>query len=83
MGMFSLIIFAVFFYFMMRFGCGSHMTHGNHDHTGSKQYFDPVSGELVKDDSGYGKIIDGQLYRFVSKDNLDLFDKDPNRYINQ
>jgi len=26
----SFLLFAVFFYLMMRFGCGAHMVHGNH-----------------------------------------------------
>ncbi len=82
MGLLPLLLIAVFFYFMIRFGCGSHMTHGNHDKSEPEKHYDPVSGDFVNDDSGYGKIIDGQLYRFVSKENLDRFDKDPNRYIN-
>jgi hypothetical protein len=28
-GLITLLLFAAFFYFMMRFGCGSHMVHGN------------------------------------------------------
>ncbi len=33
-GLFSLLLFAAFFYFMMRFGCGAHIVngHGGHDH---------------------------------------------------
>lgn len=26
----SFLVFAAFFYLMMRFGCGAHMVHGNH-----------------------------------------------------
>ena len=29
-GLFSFLLFAVFFYLMMRFGCGAHMGHGGH-----------------------------------------------------
>lgn len=30
-----LLVFAAFFYFMMRFGCGAHMAHGGHgEHEG-------------------------------------------------
>ena len=29
---FSFLLFAVFFYLMMRFGCGSHAVHGHHQH---------------------------------------------------
>ncbi len=37
-GLLSLLLFAAFFYFMMRFGCGAHMVHGHgsghQDYTG-------------------------------------------------
>ena len=33
-GLLSLLLFAVFFYFMMRFGCGAHMVHGHGGHEG-------------------------------------------------
>jgi hypothetical protein len=29
-GLFSLLLFVAFFYVMMRFGCGTHMVHGDH-----------------------------------------------------
>jgi hypothetical protein len=29
-GILWLLMIAVFFYFMMRFGCGAHMVHGGH-----------------------------------------------------
>ena len=32
-GLVSLLLFAAFFYFMMRFGCGAHMGHGHRGHT--------------------------------------------------
>ena len=31
-GLFSLLVFAGLFYFMMRFGCGAHMVHGHGGH---------------------------------------------------
>ena len=31
-GLFSLLVFAGLFYFMMRFGCGAHMVHGHSGH---------------------------------------------------
>ena len=48
-GFLSLLLFAAFFYFMMRFGCGAHMVHGNHGgHEGhgdtGKSITDPVCG---------------------------------------
>lgn len=29
-GLFTLLLYAGLFYFLMRFGCGAHMTHGHH-----------------------------------------------------
>lgn len=31
-GLLSLLLFAGFFYFMMRFGCGAHLVHGHAGH---------------------------------------------------
>ena len=59
-GLFSLLLFAGFFYLMMRFGCGSHMAHGGHGHQhgkpsaenddqgamGSIMYFCPMHPEI-------------------------------------
>jgi hypothetical protein len=50
----SFLLFAAFFYLMMRFGCGAHMVHGNHgghNHEGktlrfcSKQCLDKFESE--------------------------------------
>lgn len=48
-GLFSLLLFAVFFYVMMRFGCGAHMIHGGHGGQGQHaaaggDNTDPVCG---------------------------------------
>jgi len=83
-GLLSLLIFALFFYFMMRFGCGAHMTHGSHHHSPSQpNHKDPVCGMEVDADSGYGKMHMKQLYRFCSKGCLDKFDNDPEKYLDQ
>jgi YHS domain-containing protein len=86
-GLFSLIVFALLFYFMMRFGCGAHMTHGHHSHTDNAQdqqeLFDPINGEQVEENEGYGKLHNGKLYRFTSKENLNEFDKNPDKFINK
>lgn len=86
-GLSSLIIFALFFYFMMRFGCGAHIAHGHHNHTDNAQdqqeFFDPISGEQVEENKGYGKLYNDKLYRFISKENLDEFDKNPDKYISK
>ena len=88
-GLFSLLFFALFFYLMMRFGCGAHITHGNHgskEHDHEKMdnqiFIDPICGSKVKDEEGYGMLHDGKLYRFCSKEHLDEFDQNPSKFIN-
>lgn len=87
-GLLSLLIFAGLFYVMMRFGCGAHMVHGHGGHGGhsghgseGKKHVDPVCGLEVETDKGYGKMYEGTLYRFCSKNCLDKFDADPERYL--
>jgi len=87
-GLISLLFFAVVFYLMMRFGCGAHMVHGRHGHHGrgsetAVKHIDPVCGMQVDAEQGYGKMQAGQLYRFCSRDCLDKFEAEPNKYINQ
>jgi YHS domain-containing protein len=90
-GLGSLLLFALFFYLMMRFGCGAHMAHGSHgghgnhaDHGDSNtNHIDPVCGMNVEPDKGYGKMFQGQLYRFCSRSCLDKFDEDPEQYLNK
>lgn len=84
-GLFSLLLFAVFFYVMMRFGCGAHMVHGGHgghgQHTAAEgDDTDPVCGMRVSADSGYTKVHQGKSYRFCSRSCLDKFDADPQQY---
>lgn len=86
-GLGSLLLFAVFFYLMMRFGCGAHMTHGRGGHgghgDGGVKHVDPVCGMEVETDKGYGKMYEDTLYRFCSKSCLDKFDVDPEHYLNK
>ncbi len=89
-GLGSLLFFAILFFFMMRYGCGSHMSHGHGgghsgSHGGDKatQYIDPVCGMKVDVEQGYGKMHEGTLYRFCSRSCLDKFDADPERYLNK
>lgn len=83
-GLFSFLLFAGLFYFMMRHGCGAHMAHGHHEEKNINDSFvDPVCGRKVEDDQGYGKLQDGHLYRFCSKDCLDTFDLEPKRFIKE
>jgi YHS domain-containing protein len=88
-GLLSFLLFAGLFYLMMRFGCGAHMIHGGHGGHGvhvdsppsGTQSIDPVCGMEVAPDQGYGKMVEGQLYRFCSRQCLDRFEAEPNKYI--
>ena len=86
----SFLIFAGLFYLMMRFGCGAHVIHGHgsghhHDRKDKKadQSIDPVCGEPVPWNEGYGKMESGHLYRFCSRRCLDDFESDPQRYMQE
>ena len=67
---------------MMRFGCGTHMMHGRHGTTDAdpSKHIDPVCGKDVPPREGYGKMHADQLYRFCSRDCLDAFEDEPDRY---
>ena len=81
-GLGSFLLFALLFFVMMRFGCGAHVGHGGHGH--GKQTpaddRDPVCGMPVAADCGYSKMYAGHEYRFCSRDCLDRFEADPDRY---
>jgi YHS domain-containing protein len=94
-GLLWLLVWGAVFYFMMRFGCGSHMVHGGHGAHGSgggahgshssragtdATTKDPVCGMTVAPDSGYSRMYQGQEYRLCSRKCLDQFDADPARY---
>ena len=83
----SFLLFAGFFYLMMRFGCGAHMVHGTHD--GHEQAHredeggaakDPVCGMPVEAGRGYSEHYGGRVLHFCSKQCLDKFDAEPRRY---
>lgn len=87
-GLLSLLLFAGLFFVLMRFGCGAHMMHGHqgsHGHDkhdeGQKKHIDPVCGMEVNIEQGYGKMYEGNLYRFCSRDCLDKFEKEPEQYL--
>lgn len=89
-GLGSLLLFAVFFYFMMRFGCGAHMIHGHGGHGGHKgsnapqgSPKDPVCGMEVAEGEGYSKMHLGRQLRFCSRKCLDQFELSPERYVAQ
>ncbi len=84
-GLGSLLFFAILFFVMMRYGCGSHMMHGHGSHGGGKEakYIDPVCDMEVEAVQGYGKMYEGKLYRFCTRSCLDKFDADPEYYLNK
>ena len=79
----SFLLFAGLFYFMMRFGCGSHAVHGHH-HAGhgepGRTNKDPVCGMEVEQGRGYSEVFAGREYRFCSRKCLDKFDAEPQRF---
>lgn len=94
-GLAGFLLFAALFFFMMRFGCGSHAGHGGHgdhgDHEGHEgrgaagttlaTSTDPVCGMRVEGDTGYARAYRGTTYRFCSRDCLDKFDAAPEQYL--
>jgi hypothetical protein len=59
-GLSSFLIFSVFFYLIMRFGCGAHMMHGHHGLPNNSNFdplFDPVCGMKVEEKEGYESHI--------------------------
>ncbi len=85
-GLGSLLIFAILFFLMMRYGCGAHMMHGHgkvKNKNKEEKYTDPVCNMTVNDDEGYGKMHKGELYRFCTRSCLNKFDDEPDRYLNK
>ena len=89
-GLLSFLLFAVFFYLMMRFGCGAHMVHGGHGgHGGGEREehqpstgsaTDPVCGMAVEPGRGYSETYGDRQFHFCSRKCLDKFDAEPRRY---
>jgi YHS domain-containing protein len=93
-GLLSFLLFGVFFYLMMRFGCGAHMVHGGHGGHGGGEHEghsgpgsqegsakDPVCGMTVAPGQGYAKNHEGRLLHFCSRNCLDKFEAEPKRYL--
>ena len=85
-GLISLLLFAGAFYLMMRFGCGAHMVHGSHGKHGHNdgtdvKHIDPVCGMQISPQEGYGKMHDGRLFRFCSRNCLDKFEEEPDSFL--
>ncbi len=79
--LFSFLLYAVFFYLLMRFSCGAHMIHGSHQ-SKPTQSVDPVCGMEVSPEKGFSKIYQGKEYRFCSRSCLIKFDDAPDKYLN-
>lgn len=87
-GLLTFLIFAGFFYFMMRFGCGAHAVHGHHGGHGDgkrdgAELKDPVCGMKVEPGHGYARAYEGREYRFCSRNCLDRFDLAPEHYTEE
>lgn len=86
-GLLWFLVIGGLFYFMMRFGCGAHVVHGEGGHGGyaghgdAGRETDPVCGMTLAADQGYSKMHQGTLYRFCSRDCLDKFEADPDKYL--
>lgn len=74
-GLLTFLFFAGCFYLMMRM----HMGHGAHGGD-MPNHVDPVCGMQVDPNQGYGRMYRGSLYRFCSRNCLDKFDAEPDRY---
>lgn len=86
----SLLVLGALFFFMMRFGCGAHMSHGRggrgqgHRHSGGQNpdvaTRDPVCGMEVPVDRGYSKIVGDREIRFCSRRCLEEFEAAPTHH---
>ncbi len=86
------LIWALFIFAMMRFGCGAHvMGHGHghrHDHepTGGPRWIppekdtDPVCGMTVETRTAKSSIYDGRVYYFCSQECRQKFEDSPTAY---
>jgi YHS domain-containing protein len=93
--LYFLVIGALFF-FMMRFGCGSHvMGHGHHHHSddnrhtgpggsvpnaGPAQVRDPVRGMTIETNTARTSIHHGGVYYFCSDECRSKFEASPATY---
>jgi YHS domain-containing protein len=83
-GLVTLLLYALFFYLMMRFGCGAHMVHGHghgHEGHGEGSAKDPVCGVSVEPGRGYTMNYQGRVRHFCSRKCLDSFEAEPQRYV--
>jgi YHS domain-containing protein len=84
-GLITLLLFAGLFYGLMRFTCGADLIHGGHAgiaHGKDPRDFDPVCGRAVETRAEFGMMYHGKLYRFCSRECLDTFEAEPEKYLN-
>lgn len=91
------LAFGALFFFMMRFGCGAHVTgHGHHapgndDKLGPRHHApawqppnqgtDPVCGMTVVPGDAKSSVFDGAVYYFCSEKCRLKFEEDPIPYL--
>lgn len=87
-GLVSFLLFAAFFFLMMRFGCGAHASHGGHHSNHGNDSgditangTDPVCGMHVDAGAGFAKMYRGAKYRFCSRACVEMFDAAPDKYM--
>jgi len=79
----SFLLYAAFFYLIMRFSCGAYMIHGSHrSRSNSRIVIDPVCGMKVAHDKGFSNMNHGKEYRFCSRNCLIKFDDNPEKFLN-
>ena len=83
-----LLIWALLFFFMMRFGCGAHMMgHGHHGrhrendgHHTPTEARDPVCGMTVATAGAKSSVFQGRPYYFCSSKCRDTFEAAPETF---
>ncbi len=95
-GLLSFLLFGALFFVMMRLGCGAHVGHGGHapqrvrksdqtvtpsTHHALGAAVDPACGMAVEPASGYASVYRSKTLRFCSRDCLDRFEAQPQRYL--
>lgn len=91
------LLWAVFIFFMMRFGCGAHMM--GHEHSSPRgpknisssrenlrwippaEDVDPVCGMTVDTAKAKSAVNDGHVYYFCSQDCREKFEVNPASYL--
>lgn len=83
-GWLGILVFGALFFLMMRFGCGAHMMRGHGKEAGGgpspEGGRDPVCGMTVAAGQGYRKLHAGMSHSFCSKECLERFEAEPDRY---